>query len=89
MFCRKNWTNRRRMVSGCGLCPLLVVLLVSGCLPPKPSGTVYVPQVDELFFVAPGDLVTDANGLRKAQIPYKGLIMSNQAYLKLLEPTHE
>lgn len=37
-----------------------------------------------MFFVSPGDRVTDPNGQIKAVVPYKGLIISNQAYIELL-----
>ncbi len=89
MLCKGNWISRCRTGKWCATLLLLGALLGSGCPPQRPSGTVYVPEVDRLYFVAPGDVITDANGLERARIPYKGIVMSNQRYLSLLEPTHE
>ncbi len=83
---RRNWIRQRRMMLGCVSLLLLGVLLLSGCPPQKPNATVYVPEVDRLYFVKPGDMITDANGLPLARIPYKGVVLSNQMYLRLLEP---
>jgi hypothetical protein len=81
--------NSRRdclLILGFEFCLTLAVLLASGCWSHEQSETVYVPEVDRLYFVSPGDIITDANGLPKAKIPYKGILMSNQAYVELLAP---
>ncbi len=83
---RKNWIRQRRMARRCAVLLLLAGWLLNGCPPQKPNATVYVPEVDQLFFVKPGDLITDANGLLLARIPYKGVVLSNQMYLQLLDP---
>jgi hypothetical protein len=37
--------------------------------------------------VRPGDRIVDANGVERAVVPYKGLVLSNQKYLELLNGT--